>query len=198
MSRRQEISLTFEALEPKILLAGNVEVERTGAGLKVTGDVQSNAIEIRQVNAETVVVHGIGGTTINGSALSPLFALGKGNVKLNFAQDGNDTVYFISAGPDLELSKVQGRFGAGNDEVYFINANTAKQVGLKLGAGENVVDSRTSSLRGRVTVQAGQDNDVVSLLGGGVEVLGKTRLAVGEGQDIVVVSGFARRAASTS
>ena len=101
---RNEVNLAFESLEPKILLAGNVTVEETGAGLKITGDVESNDITS---SALTLIPSGSGLRRDNRQwGAVAQFEIGGGNVKLDFKQGGHDAVEFYSSGgADLSSAK---------------------------------------------------------------------------------------------
>src|SRR5262249_30070460 len=71
---RRRLAPAAEILEVRSLLSGNVVAATAGTALTLTSDSGDNDVNVFRLNATTVEVDGLNGTTINGAA-SRTFAL---------------------------------------------------------------------------------------------------------------------------
>ena len=67
-STRKNRHLSYESLERRCLLAGDVAVSLEGGALVVSGDELANQIDVAQADNGDVVFTGRDNTTINGQA----------------------------------------------------------------------------------------------------------------------------------
>src|SRR3954453_14854076 len=123
---------SFEALENRRLLAGDVKVTLVGGNLSVKGDAADNNIVITASG-----VSGVAGTstTINGGTGS--FAL------------------------SAPLSKLSVDMGAGNDNLT-INGLTVKgKATVKLGKGDDSFLIQNTTITGKLQIHNGKGHDTV-------------------------------------
>ena len=95
-SNRTNRKLTFQTLESRQLMAGNVAVSVLNGDLKITGDVKDNDVAIVQTMQQGQVVpgsyyiSGLNGTTINGASGGAYFTGVNHDFLINLTQGGND------------------------------------------------------------------------------------------------------------
>lgn len=141
--------LSFEGLEAKQMLAGNVVVNLTGGNLFVTGDEAGNQISITAgTEANTFVVKGLEGTTVTMSGSSTpapetgLVVAGvRGHVNVNL-KEGADAVEVSQAEFRRGLSI---ETGAGNDTVDVHDVKVSTFLNIVTGAGDDDVDLGTAA-----------------------------------------------------
>jgi len=128
--------MQVEACEPRVLLAGNVNISFDGDNVELVGDERSNDISIR-FDGANIVVQGNRGTRINGS--QDPFVLAAGSAlpeRLSvLLLGGNDTVFIedINVGEQVFVDA-----GDGNDKVGIVNSN-AQSIGISLGQGRDTL-----------------------------------------------------------
>ena len=117
LSKRSHQTADYEKLESRLLLAGNVRLAANNGSLFITGDAQSNQVEIATSNdgQGNIRVIGIDGTTINGLAEVLIedndaviwngfrINMGRGDdvLKLNGVAAGGFSTFFGSFGDDV-------------------------------------------------------------------------------------------------
>jgi hypothetical protein len=176
--KRQTRLRTFEQLEPRWLMAGNVtvSVETVVRGhfeievLAIVGDNASNQVRVTDQGVEGVLVQGLNGTTINGAAADQVFETGLGEVNLG---DGNDSFEYVESDTGT-TGIVNIDTGNGNDHVL-IKAGGYKAGTFRIdtGRGDDSVSidySRSASVGG-FTIQTGNGNDAVDLRFGELDSL---------------------------
>ncbi|MCI0333875.1 MAG: LEPR-XLL domain-containing protein [Planctomycetes bacterium] len=190
----------FEALEPRQLLAGDVLVNVVGGNLRIEGDAEDNKIMIVSgADAGTFVVTGLDGTTLEG-ATDPITVSDVLNIRVNLGE-GNDLAAIVGANVGGNVSI---QTGAGDDRVLVGTGEGAAELAGVLPADLSVdvhgvlrIDTNggldhvavDDAMAGRLSVHAGEDNDVVSL--GSTAPLGDltARLAVGHGVHVNLGAG---------
>jgi hypothetical protein len=141
--------LSFEGLESKQMLAGNVVVNLTGGNLFVTGDEAGNQISITAgTDANTFVIKGLEGTTVTlagSSTPAPetgLVVTGvRGHVNVNL-KEGADAVEASQAEFRRGLSI---ETGAGNDTVDVHDVKVGSFLSIVTGADDDNVDLGTAA-----------------------------------------------------
>jgi hypothetical protein len=166
MTSRKTISnrkLSFQQLEDRQLMAGNVTAAMSGASLTLTGDSKDNAVLIYQPSnaVSKYLVEGEAGTKINGKN-SQTFTV-NGNISVNF-KDGNDTLNVGQANPGaftILPGSLNVVLGGGNNSFGMTGTTINGNLTLTGGAGKDQVVMDTSSI-GR-----GGNHDCNINLGGG-------------------------------
>jgi len=156
----------FEALEDRVLLAGNVTVAFNAAGdIVVSGDNAANQIEFQDLDADgSYTIVGLNGTTVTASAAVI-------NAGIFDADDTDNTVLGagVAAGDTLIVN-----LGKGNDELYVIDSGVAGD----LAAGVNF------------KVNMGAGNDFVGVYGAGAIIVDNVNIDLGAGDDELVLAQF--------
>lgn len=157
------------ALEQRQLLSGNVTaipVKVAGiTDIVVTGDSSSNSIKIVQSGMQEYTVSGTSGTKINGN-------LG-GSFKFNFS-NFNDVLISMNSGDD-SVVLVGG------------TADFDSNLVIDTGAGTDLVNLGGVTVKGRLTVQMGDDKDKLDMLNSTIA----SALAIGmdAGEDLANLVG---------
>ena len=190
----------FEALEDRVLLAGNVTASLSATGvLTITGDSASNQIAVGDFDNDGFAdVVGLNGTRINGVVNG--IALGDATVvaaviNLN---GGNDELIVDDAvnsfGAALGFVDARVNMGAGNDTIRFEGDGAGidlNNVAIDLGAGNDLLDDNTVANNIQVvnlSIKAGAGNDIVRLDTTGFEV-DNLAINMGAGSDVVDLDG---------
>jgi cyclophilin family peptidyl-prolyl cis-trans isomerase len=187
-SRRHRAAISFgEALESRTLLAGNVVADLIDGNLKLTGDAAANTIEIT-VDGDDVVVRGLDGTTVNGSADGFVIRAGStifgGDVDVALAQstdtflisgpvtiDGDVCVYDSSGSGRLGITDatiggdVRVHSSKSADTISLLNAELDGDLILHLDRGRNFVSLDDTTVAGEMSVWTGKQADFVVLQG---------------------------------
>jgi hypothetical protein len=183
-NRRSHVS--FQPVEPRRMLSGNVDVAFDGQLLDVRGDNLNNNIVIAQQLSGAIVVTGQFGTLINGLP-SVRFANGLSIEKLDVRMEGGDDRVAInrlnlagdlnadlginSLGRDtlvVNNSTIQGNlFGFGGFDTDTINVNGTTVFGdaiidLAEGSGRSTVNN--STFNGSATFVGGEGADVFNAI----------------------------------
>lgn len=194
---KQPRGLSFEALESRYALAGDVNVVLSGNTLKITGDGAANDIHITQNTAtKTLHVEGVGTNVhFNGGAgaafqdvlindLAKLIVSVKmqgGDDNLQVGQFGGDTVTVKSLSIDM---------GAGSDSVHVLNTHvTGNSASIVLGNNSqnehDTLDVEQCDFAGNVNVVAGAGQDDVFFTQNDIHK--RLSIDAGKGDDNVVV-----------
>ncbi|MEL7498978.1 MAG: DUF6851 domain-containing protein [Planctomycetota bacterium] len=149
-------SFTFNRLEPRQLLAGDVSVFVDGDSLYVIGDSSPNIVNVIG-SGDTVRVEGID-TTINGGTnrFETTANLRHAFVQLN---EGDD----IASIRNLNVRKqITFQGNAGDDQLRLLQS-TAKSVETSLGVGNDVLEFRGVQTSQDIRVTMGAGNDLVAV-----------------------------------
>ena len=197
-----------ELLESRVLLAGNVTAGLVDGNLTITGDADDNNVEV-VVTGEGVVVRGLDGTTVNGSADDAVMIPGEdaiaGSLTANLG-DGNDRIQIegvdirrrttISGGNgDDEIGltslsarrKVELHGGTGNDTIVVNNVESRREVKVTGGEGDDLVVVNGLSTRRKLAIVTGSGDDNVSIADSSARR--KTKLRLGSGDDTAAITG---------
>jgi hypothetical protein len=167
---------TFESLENRQLLAGNVTASINNGNLTVKGDNLDNQIQFSAAG-----ITGLTGTTVNGSAAAfPLTGL-TGRVKLDL-KGGNDTVTGTITGPltikgfeSKNIETLEALSATGN---VTVNGNV-KMEGVKALTMTNV------TVNGKTEVEGTDGDDTLTVLDSTLN--GKVDMDGGDGDDTLTI-----------
>jgi hypothetical protein len=185
--RARKSRLSFERLEPRAMLAGDVHVFMDrGGNLHIIGDKQDNGIQIDQFGEITVQGIDAGGrpTRVNGveNGTVEFEVSGEGDIKIRLGR-GDDIVRVgersddVNASDDLEIDT-----GHGNDEILITgDTNIADDLEIETGKGADLVDIRNLDVADDLEIETGKGDDVVKMLA--VRIVGSTRINTGDGAD---------------
>ena len=164
--RKNAAKLRMENLEDRNLMAGDVAVQVTGGSLVLTGDQESNGVELVSTGVEgQYIVTGLdaGGdaTTVNGESTALVVDGVTRSVHVRLG-DGDDTLQ----APNLNVDgPMRVRMGRGNDAVHIgdVEADEAvveitRGLNVSLGDGDDRAGIANAKVRGmRVSGGAGDD-----------------------------------------
>jgi hypothetical protein len=179
-------SLSFETLEQKQMLAGDVLVSMVGGHLVIEGDEAGNQIAISSGSeAGVFVIQGLEGTS----------------VKLADAPEGDPP----APETGLVVEGVRGRvhvdLDAGDDTVVVHDAQFRRGLSIAAGAGadtvrigaaedaspdegaEIVADDANVVVRGSLAIQTGSEDDAIVV--GNASIRGHAAISTGDGDDVV-------------
>jgi hypothetical protein len=132
--------LTFEGLERRELMAGNVFAELSaadGRDLNITGDDLANAISITSISDDVVRISGVNGTTINGAS-SVQFTV-RDDIRIDL-QGGDDTVTVNNLSLDeTSHADLNIELGAGRDTAYVWNSDVTEDIRVFGSTGSDYV-----------------------------------------------------------
>ena len=203
ISARQKQGLSYQTLEGRRLLAGNVSVGLSGSTLVVTGDDLSNQIEVSQNANGDVLFTGLDSTTINGQTEFTFaqtfsrsrFQLNDGadEVSFNGFESGREFRFLGGNGDDrLDASGLTARYyhvqgNAGDDAFQVSDSLSRRSAYFHLGAGDDVlaVESFDAGRNFKVYGNAGDDTFASNTLA----VDRKFRVNLGSGDDEALIAG---------
>ncbi len=147
----------FEALEPRMLMSGDVAAAVTGLGeLRVTGDSNDNSIVVADLGHGEFSLRGLAGTTVNGEAEFRFGGVTRG-MRFNM-RAGNDTISFGNAAGTATTIEgdVQIDMWSGRDLVLF-GMDDASGARVCTGTVEvtgniSIEQSRSSALHSSIDV----------------------------------------------
>jgi hypothetical protein len=208
--------LRFDALESRLLLAGDVTVTVDGEDLLITGDAAANAVVVRgtETPGQYVVSRSDRTTTINGGT-APFTASNISNLVIDLGQ-GNDVLNLLDANISGRVSIDMGANGGrdvfnaayaeigetldistgGGDDQVLLNVVTVKgAANIDTGAGKDGVYLSFCDFHQALAVNTDAGKDVVTI--SAVEVMGATSIDTGSdsAKDAVVVSASRFRSA---
>ena len=182
-SRKSSSAPSYQTLEPRKLLAGDVSVALNGSTLTVLGDDDANQIQIIGRKDGSAVVTGLDGTTINGG-----------------------TTAFSAA---ADLNTVQVQLEGGDDELTIRGLVLNNSLSVRAGDGDDSTDIQFSDVRGiefsgndgddvmqfdnvfsqrSITIRGGDGNDTVAI--GGMAADRDALIDTGSGDDSLVVDNL--------
>jgi hypothetical protein len=203
---------SFESLEARTVLAGNVTVLLEGELLRVTGDVASNAFEIVQSPLGDLTFTGQEGTTINNLPSLTLLQPGVTAVDLR-TEGGSDRVIIsnLTIGNDLNVvlgtqednltlnnSFIGGNLlvdgGEGTDSVVLNDSTIGIDFQAQLGSQLDGVNINGGLIQSNVFVDGGEGSDVVA--GTNATINGDITTILGSENDNVSFNGTVGGSAS--
>jgi VCBS repeat-containing protein len=169
---RRKSFLSFEKLEDRTVMAGNVTAIDASGYLLLFGDGGDNQVAITQNLNGSLNVAGTAGTTINGQASATLGAATRGALIL--MGEGNDNLSITgTAASALNIgSSTTIDLGGGNDTLNLTNFGTAGSLTINAGAGNDTVNlaralnATTGSgaqIGGNLVVQGSTGDDSVTI-----------------------------------
>jgi len=176
---------SFETLEQRQLLAGDILINVAGGNLMAQGDALDNKVMITAGSeAGSFVVTGLEGTTVHeegGAATNSVTVTGVRSIQAELGE-GNDLIAVVGA--NLRGS-ILLRTGAGDDRVLMgtggdsaelegilpaeVSVNVGGSIRIATDGGNDEVSVDDVAVRGHLGVNAGEGDDTVSL--GGVEAV---------------------------
>ena len=179
-------SFVLEALEPRLLLDGNVTFA-VGKDLELVGDGANNSVLIDSPAQDVIRVTGIAGTTINGGAnanagwtggIDISMPLGHNSVEINGVTCNGKTV--------IELSN-------GNDNVYLRDFTAHGKTTIDTaGSADNVIfDHDPCTFNNKLTIVTGDGGDTIDVQFPVPSTVfnGKVTFNTGSGTDEVKLDG---------
>ena len=150
-------SLNYQGCEPRLLLAGNVNVHAHGDHLFIRGDSADNQIEIFGGNGR-ILVSGLDGTTINGAEDSYVVENSRPVVYENEGEFYRASGFFTPAVFDGGL---RVNMGDGDDSIKVNVAHFGEESIVYGGIGDDTVDVRLSTFNESLVIQTFSGNDSV-------------------------------------
>ncbi len=171
-------SASFETLERRDLMAGNVIARVIDGDLVIRGDDASNGVKVTRLDATTYQVSGftVGGadTRINTVPNGIIKLVGvTRDINANFFS-GNDELSLHGASPAAPLTAprdINIDMDAGNDQVYLKNVKAGGKVDVSMGSGvdqfiaDNVVTGGNLIVRESTTPYYAGNSDFVNIYG---------------------------------
>ncbi|HEY2827171.1 MAG TPA: hypothetical protein VGJ04_06185 [Pirellulales bacterium] len=165
----QSRKLSFQSLEDRCLMAGNVTAAMSNHSLTLTGDNLDNEIRITQVAANQFKIDSVSGLTTVNFKDSQIFTV-TGNISVNF-KAGNDNLRVI--GTPSNYTNLPGSLnivlGDGNNQLQMYNASVGGNLSVSTGTGQNDLYVSNMSI-GSSTINSG-NNDARFNLGLGINTL---------------------------
>jgi hypothetical protein len=155
----------FEMLEQRRLLSGNVTAVSVDGALVITGDKQSNQINVRGDASIGYIVNGApgSGTTVNGSLDPQVIASGSEATDAKISLRAGDDVIGMS---HIGFYEFALSTGSGNDVVN-LGSNSeifnTRDSTIDTGTGDDSVTIRSNDTQGTLAIFTGNGNDVVDL-----------------------------------
>lgn len=178
---------SFESLEDRRLLAGDVIAKIVNGNLVVKGDNLDNGIAITAgANAGDVVVTGVnaGGsaTNVNGTANGVVTLTGFSgdlNIKMKRGNDSVAITWITTSGK----AKVKG--GHGDDTFDISDADFNGKLIVKLGEGDDSLSLRSTTVVGKAKVSGHSGSDDATVTDSMFSELG---VSLGKGDDLLTVA----------
>jgi hypothetical protein len=165
---KQGRKLSFQTLESRDLMAGNVMARMSNGSLTLTGDNNSNSVVIEQVGANQFRVEGFDNTAIISPTNTNTFHV-TGNISMLFqGNQFNELRIGSSNNPNSAVSlpgSLNVALGNGGGALSTGFLSIAGNLTVQGGAGQHNIDMEYSSV-GRSTFNGGK-NDCNINLGGG-------------------------------
>lgn len=169
---RRKSFLSFEKLEDRTVMAGNVTAIDASGYLLLFGDGADNQVAITQNANGTLNVAGATGTTINGQSSATLGAATRGALIL--MGEGNDTLSITgTAASALNIgSSTTIDLGGGNDTLNLSNFGTTGSLTINGGFGNDTINLNRglnattgtgAQIGGNLVIQALYGDDSVNI-----------------------------------
>lgn len=221
LSTTKHSQLSFESLEPKHMMAGDVAVALVDGHVIVHGDSAGNQVALLSAGRpDAVAVVGLQDTTVafNGQLHAPGSAVVVDGLQGNLIArlgDGDDRLAVVDArlaqnlvidagdGDDvIALRNVAARAasidgGDGDDGLTILGGNFRRELALNGGGGADVIHLRHATVHGVLAIDAGEgeDRDTVAIDHTRAR---RTHVALGGGDDHLRVLDSAFKVLSAS
>jgi hypothetical protein len=177
---------TFEGLEQRRLLAGNVSVvyDPGTNTYNVSGDNKANELIVSGLFIGPYTITGVGGTTINGQSSIVVPAAGAQGSNFNVALgNGEDRILFNNFSADA----VKVSTGNGDDDVAFNNVTAFGGIDINTGNGDDDLLMDFVDVYEGLNVKMGNGDDTVTFAPGfGVRLFsGDAHIDGGNGHDTI-------------
>lgn len=140
-----------QALEARIVPAGNVVASMANGNLTLTGDNSSNRITVFESEGEIRIIPRSGtSTTINGEQSVTLPGPISGNLKVKM-KGGDD---FVTVEADVGKS-VNANMGAGTDVLSLRTMTVTRNVKINMGTGTDDLSWLSMTVNGNVNINMG-------------------------------------------
>ena len=151
--------LSFQPLENRNLLAGNVVGGMMGTQLQLNGDMADNQIEITEIAPNQIQVTGLGTTTVNGAA-SQVFAAGVIENVLVHTGIGHDEVIVRNVSlTDTPAGNLEIFTDTGDDNVVLDQVSTTQSIIVNTGDHNDSVNAFRVKTRGFFHTDSGNGHD---------------------------------------
>lgn len=200
--RRSPTTLGLQELEPRLALAGDVNVSFRGGTVTLQGDNQANNIWIYQDAGNTVIMpppFEIGGATrirFGGAILGAPLVI-EGVHTINADMRGGDDVLMIDGdvADPLSLRAVSVNGGSGLNTLELRNLTVARNLTVHGGNGSDFIRVEEATVGSNVRVHAGSGENRVAIES--VEAFGVLEVLTGAGGDAVQLLDIEGNAAIT-
>ncbi|MDG2131818.1 MAG: thioredoxin domain-containing protein [Fuerstiella sp.] len=178
-------AMAAECLETRTLLAGNVlAAVSSGGDLVLTGDDQSNSVDLVVVNGD-LVVRGRDDTTVNGAHTAFVASAASSTVTDDlFVQlgQGNDVLF-------IEGIMIAGRATVasqgGNDSIGFESTTVGTDLIIRTSNGADTVNVDGVTVNRDLRIRTGRHNDTVRIAG--TSIADDLSIVTGRHNDAVVL-----------
>jgi hypothetical protein len=171
-------SMSFERLEDRTMLAGNVAAAIDNSGnLKLTGDANNNIVALSQAANGKWVVKGLLGTTINGAAKRSFYV--ENGLKANLG-NGNDGIAILKG---EFYGNVCVNTGNGTDGVALVSLDVGRNLKVNTGNDSDAVFINNVQVGFMVSPESSTAYGSVP-----EEGYGKATINTGSGMDISLIS----------
>jgi len=184
--RRNSVRTSYQPLEPRQLLAGNVFVKLDAGNLTVVGNHESNAFSIN-LNATTpeLLVQGQDGTSVRfADSIADGFSPSE-IVNLRVYTNAGDDAVTIDGRSNLARGELVVSLGFGDDSLYMVGGVFDGNATVYAGANHDSVFIHNTSFGGNLALIKGAGADVSVL--DSVKVAGQTRFIGQFGSDAMLV-----------
>ncbi len=134
---RMRFCPSFDCLESRTVLAGNVIISTKTGILSILGDSAANELRVESTAPGSITITALNGTTLNGGA-GPL-------TLTNFTKN------------------LSVRLNGGDDSLELIGLQVNRQATIDLGAGNNTLVISDTDFAKEFTIRSGNGNDDLSL-----------------------------------
>ena len=192
--------VVFEALEPRVLLDGNVTAKVVKGKLRIRGDGGDNGVEITQgADLNQFVVTPTGSTTVNGLSDPAILNNVTKNVVVHL-RGGDDELtaldfqapkgVIVNMGPGTDIATVQSgwakagvmvRTGLGPDNLSISYSQFEGWFKVNTGRGDDWVGCRDVEVDKLCRIVLGPGDDVGNF--NAIDIGGRTRVNTGPGND---------------
>jgi hypothetical protein len=178
---------SFEALEGRQMMAGDVTAKISGGDLVIKGDSLANGITIAAgTTAGTVVVTGItaGGsaTTVNGGTTAVTLSGFTGDLKIDLkGGDDNVSVTGLAVSDDGKI-----KAGRGADTVSVSDTTFGDDFKTDLGDGDDTLTLDSVTVTGRTKIEGHHGDDDTTITD---STFSKLHVSLGRGDDTLTMSG---------
>jgi hypothetical protein len=204
---------TFDRLESRLVLDGNVSVSLHKGVLSIMGDAAANQISIASDASGNVTVTSTDGTTTLNNGAGPLMFSGVTNgLSINMG-DGDDVVDImgVRAKKDVSINMgngnntltIEGMYvkknlsitsGSGDDSISLASVNVSKQLSINTGAGDDTVTLDPVAAGKNSSINTGAGDDVITISNSTFSEHAQLNAGAGDDRVILVDNVFGKEA----